>query len=93
MGRAAAKQIGPDPLGPMDGLKGQISLNYNNYRISQFQRFLYQTLYVFLQIKNMKYIERDFCSDAWVMPQGWNLGAPGVPRWSKKIFEYGHMAY
>ena len=32
-----------------------------------------------------------FLFDAWVMPQGWDLG---VPRGSKKIWgEYGHVAY
>ena len=41
---------------------------------SQFQRFLYQTLCVFSQIKDMKQIEQNFHSVAWVMPQGWDLG-------------------
>ena len=28
------------------------------------------------------------------MPQGWDFGALGVPRWSKKvIFKHGHVAY
>ena len=28
------------------------------------------------------------------MPQGWEFGALGVPRWSKKvIFKHGHVAY
>ena len=31
--------------------------------------------------------KQDFCSDAWVMPKGWDRGA-------KKIFlEHGHVAY
>ena len=41
-------------------------------------RFSYQTLCVFLQIKYLKHIEQDICSDAWVMPQGWDLGAQGL---------------
>ena len=35
---------------------------------SQFQRFLYQTLCVLSQIKDIKHIKRDFHSVAWVMP-------------------------
>ena len=47
---------------------------------------------MFLQIKDIKHIEQGFCSDVWVMPQGWDLGGPGVPRGSIK-FEHGHVAY
>ena len=36
----------------------------------QFQRFLYQTLCVFSQIKDRKHIERNFYSVAKVMPRG-----------------------
>ena len=39
--------------------EGQISLNFN---YSQFQRFLYQTLCVFSQIKDIKHIDRNFHS-------------------------------
>ena len=41
----------------------------------QFQRFLYQSLCVFTQIKDKKHIEQNFYfySVAGVMPQGWNL--------------------
>ena len=38
--------------------------------------------------KNIKYIERIFWSDAWVMPQRWDLGAQGL-----NCFEQGHVAY
>ena len=41
---------------------------------------------MFLQISYIKHIEQDFCSDAWVMPQGWDLGAPSVPMAVKKLF-------
>ena len=51
---------------------------------SQFQRFLFQILCVFSQMKDTKHIRRDFDYVAWVMPQGWDFGALGVPRWSKK---------
>ena len=44
--------------------KGQISLT------CQFQRFLYQTLRVFSQIKDRKHIEQNFYSFARVMPRG-----------------------
>ena len=27
------------------------------------------------------------------MPQGWDFGALGVPRWSNFFFNYGHVAY
>ena len=61
----------------------------------QFQRFLYQILYcVFLQIKDTKHIRQDFYSVAWVMPQGSNFGALGVPRGGSILFfKYGHVAY
>ena len=58
----------------------------------QFQRFLYQTLCV-LTNESFKHIRRDFHSVAWV-PQGWDFGVLGVPRWSKKMFfKHGHVAY
>ena len=45
---------------------------------SQFQRFLYQTVCVFSQIKDAKHIKRDLHHVAWVMPQGWDFGALGA---------------
>ena len=47
-----------------------------------------------LQI-NIKHIKRDHCSDAWVMPQGWDLGAAGCT-WGggqNLVLEHGHVAY
>ena len=45
-------------------------------------------------MKDTKHIRRDFHYVAWVMPQGWDFGVLGVPRWSKKvIFKHGHVAY
>ena len=44
--------------------------------LSQFQRFLNQTLCVFSQLKDIKHIRRDFYLAAWVMPQGLDLGVP-----------------
>ena len=56
------------------------------------------TLCVFLKIKYIKHIEQDFCSDAWVMPQGWNFEAPACQRWGEGgqkfiFFKHGHVAY
>ena len=51
--------------------KGQISLT------CQFQRFLYQTLCVFSQIKDRKHFEQNFYSVAKVMPRGGTAGCWG----------------
>ena len=60
----------------------------------QFQRFLYQTLCVFSQMKDTKYIRRDFHSVTWVISQGRDFGALGLPRGSKHFFlKHGHVAY
>ena len=48
---------------------------------------------MFSQIKDTKHIKQDFYSVAWVMSQGWDFRAPGVPRGSKKNFKHGHVAY
>ena len=45
-------------------------------------------------MKDTKHVTRDFHSVAWVMPQGWDFGALGVPRWSEiYFFKQGHVAY
>ena len=64
MGRAAAKIF--LALGPGEGSKGQI-FNFN-YKVN-FKDFVYQTLRVFLQMKDTKHIRRNFYSVTWVMPQ------------------------
>ena len=66
------------PWGPGEGSKGQISF-YFNYKV-KYQRFSYQTLCVFSQMKDTKHIRRNFYYVAWVMPQGWDLAALGLPR-------------
>ena len=77
----------PAPWGPGEGPKGQISLNLNHkVNQNQFQRFLNQTFCVFSQMKDIKYIRRDFHSVAWVMPEGSYLGVPWRVEWSKKFF-------
>ena len=58
MGGATTKKIGPTPLGPWEGSKGQISLNFNNK--VNFKDFIHQTLCLFLKIKDIKLIEQDF---------------------------------
>ena len=75
MGCATAHFLAP---GPGEGPKSQISLNITKFQLlSQFQRFLNQTLSVFLQMKDIKHIRRDSHLAAWVMPQGWDLGYRG----------------
>ena len=49
---------------------------------------------MFSQIKDTKHIRRDFYSVPWVMPQGSDFGALGVPRGSNNFFfKHGHVAY
>ena len=43
-------------------------------------------------MKDTKYIRRDFDSVTWVISQGWDFGALGLPRGSKKI-KHGYVAY
>ena len=62
------------PLGPSEGDKRSNIIKFQQQ--SQFQKFVYQTLCVILETKDMKHIKGDFCSDAWVMPKVWDLGAP-----------------
>ena len=45
-------------------------------------------------MKDTKHVRLDIYSVAWVMPQGWDFGALGVPRGSSKIFfKQGRVAY
>ena len=55
--------------------KGQISLNYS-YKVDS-KVFLYETLNVFTQIKDIIHIERNFHYVAWVMHHGWTWGCWG----------------
>ena len=72
MAHATAKFLGPRPLGPWGGAKRSNIIKSN--LLSQFQRFLNQTLCVFSQMEDIKRIRRDFDSTTWLMPQGWYLG-------------------
>ena len=56
-------------------------------------KILYQTLCLFSQMKDTKHIRRDFNSVAWVMPQGSDFGALGVPRGSIFFFKHSQVAY
>ena len=45
-------------------------------------------------MKDTKHIRQEFHSVTWVMPQGWDFGALGVPRGSTVFFfKHGHVAY
>ena len=73
MAHATAQFFGiPAPLGPWGGAKRSNIIKLQ--LLSQFQRFLNQTLCVFSQMKDIKHIRRAFHSTAWVMPKGWDLG-------------------
>ena len=74
----------PRPLGPWGGAKRSNIIKFQ--LLSQFQRFLNQTLCVFSQMKDIKHIRRDFHLAAWVMPQGWDLGVPWGVVGSKNFF-------
>ena len=60
----------------------QIDPGVKNYLISITRTiskiFIPNFVKVLLQIKDIKHINRDFCSDAWVIPLGWNLDAQGL---------------
>ena len=79
MGRATSNFFGP-PLGPSGGVKRSNTIEFQLQ--SQFQRFLYQTLCVFSQMKDTKHIRRDFHS---------LLGRLGCP--GGLFFKYGHVVY
>ena len=72
--RATASFFGSTPgaLG-----RGQKSIIIKFQLRSHFQRFLYQTLSVFSQIKDIRHIKQNFHSVIWVMPQWWDFGVLG----------------
>ena len=80
-------KIPPPPWGPGEGSKGQISFNFN-FKVN------FKDFYMFSQMKDTKHIRRDFNSVAWIMPQGSDSVALGVPRGSDIIFfKHGHVAH
>ena len=86
---------GARPLGPWGGVKRSNIILFQLQ--SQFQRFLYQSLCVFSQIKDIKHIKQDFlfCSLCLAPELGlggcWGLrGAPGGSIFFPK---HSHVAY
>ena len=75
-----------------EGSNGQISFNFN-YKVN-FKDF-YTKLCMFSQMNDTKHIRRDFHFVAWVMPQGWDLGALVGAKGGGSIFffKHGHVAY
>ena len=72
MGRATAIFFAPPPGALGWGQK----VKYHLFSITEsISTIFFQTLCVFSQMKDTKHIRRDFYSVAWVIPQGWNLGA------------------
>ena len=83
--------FGPAPWGPGDGSKGQIIILFQLQ--SQFQRFLYQTLCVFSQMKDTKHIRRDFILSPGSCPRGGTLGGWGCPGGQNFFFSNMVMWY
>ena len=82
MGRASAKFFLPRPLAPWGGVK---SSKYHLISITKSILKIF-ILCLFSQMKDTKHIRQDFNSVAWVMPQGLDFGALGVPRGSNFFF-------
>ena len=77
MGRATQKIFLAPPPGTLGrGQKVKYHVNLITKSISKI--FIPNVL--FSQMKDTKHIRRDFNSVAWVMPQGSDFGAMGVPR-------------
>ena len=74
MGCATAYFVGPAP-GALEWAKRSNMIKYHKLHLqSQFQRFLNQTLFVYLQMKDMEHFRQDFNLVARVMPHRWDLG-------------------
>ena len=88
MGRAKANLFIARPLGPWEGSKGQISFTLS------IMIFISNCVCV-LTNKGYKTYQTDFHSIAWVMPQGWDFGALGVPMHGVQyfFFKHGLLAY
>ena len=82
--------FGPAPWGPGEGLKGQISFNFN-YKVN-FKDF-YTKLCVCSHNKRYKTYQTGFALCRPGHAQGVVLWGVGVPRWVKKKFKHGHVAY
>ena len=68
--------LGPAPWGPGEGSKGKISF-YFSYKVN-FKDFLYQSLYVFSQIKDIKHIKQVILFCSLCLAQELGLGGVGA---------------
>ena len=76
---------------PWGEVKSQISLNFGFH--VNFKDFYTKLCVSVLTNEKYKNIKQNFYSVAWVMPQGWDFGALGVPRGSNIFFKHSHVAY
>ena len=67
--------LGPPPPGALG--RGQRSNIIKPQLLSRFQIFLNQTLCVFSQMKDIRYIRQGFHRVPWVIPKGLGLGGAG----------------
>ena len=89
-GPATAKLFLDPPPGARGGIKRSNIIKFQLQ--SQFQRFLYQTLCVFSQIKDIQHIKQDFHSSTRDFGAlGGGGGGPGGQKFF--FFEHGHVAY
>ena len=94
MGRATSNFFFAPPPGALGrGQKVKYHLISITKSISKI--FIPNFVCVLTQMKDTKHIRRYFHSVPRVMPQGWDFGALGVPRGSKKnfFFKHGHVEY
>ena len=57
---------------PWEGQK----VKYNKISITKSISKIFRQNFLFPHMKDIKFIRRDFHSDTWVMPKGWDLGVP-----------------
>ena len=82
--------FGPAPWGPGEGSKGQISFNFS-FKVN-FKDFLYQSLCVFVQIKDINISNKIFVLSPVSCPRfgTWGLGgAQGVKFFSFQTWSCG----
>ena len=91
MGRATSNLFLAPPPGALGrGQKVKYHLNSITKSISKI--FIPNFLCV-LTNERYKTYQTGFYSVAWVMSQGWDFGALGVPRGSNFFFKHGYVAY
>ena len=82
--------MAPAPWGIGEGSKGQISFNFN-YKVN-FKDFMPNFMCV-LTNERYKTYQTGFLFCRLGHASGVGLWGAGVPRWSKKNFKHGHVAY